>query len=81
MQLRKWRVVRATPPWLTDTDWILIRNYESVARLRRFLTGQFWTVDHIVPFAGKDVCGLHVPWNMQIIHGKENQRKANKLVI
>lgn len=37
-------------------------------------------VDHIIPLIGKNVCGLHVHWNLQIIDKTENRRKGNKLI-
>lgn len=70
--------LKATPLWLTDKqkDEIAI-FYTEAAKLTKS-TGITYHVDHIVPLQGKHVCGLHVPWNLQVITATENVRKNNK---
>jgi 5-methylcytosine-specific restriction endonuclease McrA len=64
---------RATPPW---ADLEAIEKFYEEARHKTAETGELHVVDHIVPKIGKIVCGLHVHWNLRVIHWLENSRKG-----
>ena len=73
--LREERMRHATPPWLTKEQRMEIELiYRDAAELT-LLTGVRHEVDHIQPIKGRKSCGLHVPWNLQVLTWKENNRK------
>lgn len=77
---RRRRFRQATPKWLTAEQKLEIRlKYRLAIELSRRL-GVPHAVDHIVPLQGEEVCGLHVPWNMEVITQEQNLKKSNKLV-
>lgn len=71
--------LKATPNWLTEQHFEQIEKFYSEAQSLKLLTGLEYHVDHIVPLQGKNVCGLHVSWNLQVIPAKENISKSNNL--
>jgi hypothetical protein len=72
--------LQAIPLWLTPAELEQIQEFYICAQMFKLYTGKEYHVDHIVPLRGKNVCGLHVPWNLQVIPAKENLSKSNKLV-
>lgn len=72
--------LNASPNWLTRQDLEQIAELYEIAKAFKLYTGQEYHVDHIVPLQGENVCGLHVPWNLQVIPAKENLSKSNKLL-
>lgn len=67
-------VVNACPQWLTKEHKQKIRKTYAYAKAFGC------HVDHIVPLKGKMVCGLHVPWNLQILDPHSNISKGNRHV-
>jgi hypothetical protein len=66
----------ATPAWLTAIDKAMIQEMYDVSEARYIQTGIKHHVDHIVPINGKNVAGMHVPWNLQVITAHENLSKG-----
>lgn len=77
--LRAKGVQKAKPAWLTEEHKFMLEEIYDLRRLRTELTGVEHHVDHIVPLKGKTCCGLHVPWNLQVIPASENLSKSNSI--
>lgn len=69
---RRSTLTNACPAWLS------LKQIEEIRLIyKNCPDGQH--VDHIVPLQGDNVCGLHVPWNLQYLTQLDNLRKGNKL--
>jgi len=63
------------PKWLTDEDKEIMRKMYAMAKVLGV------HVDHIIPLQGKNVSGLHVPSNLQLMLPSENCSKKNKFEV
>jgi hypothetical protein len=64
-----------TPSWLSkDQKQEMFDTY--MLRSAKSSNNEVYHVDHIVPLIGANVCGLHVPWNLQIIRSDDNLSKG-----
>ncbi len=70
---RKYQAAKlnAMPKWLSK---------EQLAEIVKIYVNcpEGYEVDHDVPLQGKNVRGLHVPWNLKYLSIKENRKKSNK---
>jgi len=74
-RIRASRKREAKPSWVDQEEIdVVYREAASVARD----TGVPHDVDHVVPLRGRNVSGLHVPWNLRVIPASENRAKGNK---
>ena len=70
--------LNATPTWLSQEQLSQIEYLYWLSKDLELTSGQKYHVDHIVPLQGRHVCGLHVPWNLQVIPAEINLSKGNK---
>lgn len=68
--LRKARKIQATPPWV---------DLGEIKEIYRNCP-EGYHVDHIMPLVHKELCGLHVPWNLQYLSASQNMSKGNRIV-
>jgi hypothetical protein len=69
----------ATPSWTTRKQKSEIRQMYQIAITMTQTTGVQYVVDHIYPLRSEAVCGLHVPWNLQVMTQEENLKKSNAI--
>jgi hypothetical protein len=71
---RKMIVSEQTPAW---ADKVAIQDIYKLAQKMSSLFGISYHVDHIIPLKGKNVCGLHVENNLQLLEASLNVSKSN----
>ena len=58
-----------------------IPRWADMEKINEFISGcpSGFDIDHIIPLAGDNVCGLHVLENLQVLPKKENNSKYNRV--
>jgi hypothetical protein len=65
----------ATPPWVNRDDIkAIFKNRDTIEEK----TGVIQHVDHIIPLIHEEICGLNIPFNLQVLPGSENMSKGNR---
>lgn len=80
-KVRRHGGLRHAPSLKAQPRWASKPALEAIytrALLLTAVTGVKHEVDHIIPLRGENVCGLHVPENLQAIPKRENQLKGYK---
>lgn len=75
---RQAKLLQRTPTWLNVDQKKEIQEFYWLAKDLTAVSGETYHVDHIVPLQGENVCGLHVPWNLQILPADINLSKGNR---
>lgn len=70
--------LQRTPKWLSKRQFVEILRFYEKARELTEINKESYEVDHIIPLQGRNVSGLHVPWNLKILTKSENCFKSNK---
>ncbi len=69
------RIKKATPSW-ADQD--AIKSFYKQAQILTKETGTRYSVDHVIPLNGQNVCGLNVESNIRVIPLQDNHVKGRK---
>ena len=70
----------AVPSWYGELDDFVLDEATKLCDMRKQATGFDWHVDHMIPLQARNVCGLHVWNNLQVIPAYVNLSKCNKLI-
>lgn len=68
------QVCLSAPLWAHINDF---RSLQEQAVWLTEMTGELHVLDHIIPVNHPHVCGLTVPWNLQVLHWRVNSAKSN----
>lgn len=69
-----------TPDWLSEQHKNDIDTlYNECKLLNKEHGDRQYHVDHQIPLNGEFVSGLHVPWNLQVLHSSDNLSKGNRV--
>ena len=68
----------AIPSNIRDVDKSTIKDVYELAKEQSLELNKKFEVDHIIPLKNKNICGLNVSWNLQILTREDNSRKKNK---
>lgn len=84
--MRRAAELNAIPAWLTKNQERQILRLHEKAVEREFWSRIPHDVHHSVPLRGKDcntgddaACGLHVPWNLEVLTREENLQLGARL--
>ena len=69
------QVCLSTPPWLDRKALYAMRD---IATLETKCTGHRHVLAHKTPVTHAKVCGLTVPWNLEIKYWRKNASESNK---
>ncbi len=79
--VRRARKLQAIPMWFGEFDELVWQEAAELVRTRELETGISWAADHMIPLAGRKVCGLHMAENCQVIPSVINLEKNNKMIL
>jgi hypothetical protein len=68
------QVILATPTWVNHKEMLALRKLKIQMTQ---MTGIEHVLDHVIPLKHPSVCGLNVPWNLQVLTRAQNAAKSN----